>query len=109
MAMLLDEHISMARRQVLDGERHIVRQHERIVRLRSKDLPTADALKFLDLLEQVPAFQRQHLSQLLSKSDLRGSARSATPKRLSPSPTGDVISISRPIVRLALQLQNESD
>ncbi|PBC06810.1 hypothetical protein CK230_29860 [Mesorhizobium sp. WSM3859] len=105
--MLLHEHISMARRHVLDGERHIVRQHERIVRLRSKNLPTADALKFLDLLEEVHAFQRKHLSQLLSKSDLQGSARSATPKQLLQGPTDDVVSISDPIVRLALELQNE--
>lgn len=101
--MLLHEHISMARRHLLDGERHIVRQRERIVRLRSKNLPTANALKFLDLLEQVHAFQRQHLSQLLSKSDLQGSARSATPKQLLQG----LVSISDPIVRLALQLQNE--
>lgn len=94
----------MARRHVLDGERHIVRQHERIVRLRSKNLPTGSALKFLDLLEQVHALQRKHLSQLLWKSDLRGSA---TLKQLSQGPTDNVFSISDPIVRLALQLQNE--
>lgn len=29
-AMLLHEHISMARRHVRDGERHIARQHERM-------------------------------------------------------------------------------
>lgn len=102
--MLLHEHISMARRHVQDGERHIARQHERIVRLRSRNLPTADALKFLELPEQVHAFQRQHLSRLVSKSDLPGPAHSAEP---TEGPTDDVISISDPILRLALALQNE--
>lgn len=97
----------MARRHVQDGERHIARQHERIVRLRSKNLPTADALKFLDLLEAVHAFQRQHLSRLLSKADPSGPAHSAAPMQMARGPTDDVISISDPILRLALALQNE--
>lgn len=97
----------MARRHVLAGEGHVVRQHERIARLRSNNLPTVDALKFLDLLEQVHAFQRKHLSQLLSKLDLSGSVHSPAPRKVMQGPADDVFSISDPIVRLALQLQNE--
>ncbi|CDX43287.1 hypothetical protein MPLSOD_50118 [Mesorhizobium sp. SOD10] len=107
-AMLLDDHISMAQRHVRHGELHIARQQERITRLRSKSLPTADALTFLRLLEDVHALQRQHLSRLLSKS----ASPKATPKasavetRLVHGAT-ELISIPDPIVRLTLELEKK--
>ncbi|CDX21556.1 hypothetical protein MPLB_2040036 [Mesorhizobium sp. ORS 3324] len=108
--MVLDDHISMARRHVREGERHIARQQDRIVRLRSKNLPTADASKFLRLLKEVHALQRQHLSQLLSKSpsSQKGSEISAG-ERQEAQGSSDFILISDPIVRLALELGEELD
>jgi hypothetical protein len=107
-AMLLDDHISMAQRHVRHGELHIARQHERITRLRSKSLPTTDALSFLRLLEEVHAVQRRRLSQLLSKSAGSQAASEvlAAETRLVKGAT-DLIWIPDPIVRLTLELEQE--
>jgi hypothetical protein len=87
---------------------HIARQQERITRLRSKSLPTADALTFLRLLEDVHALQRRHLSRLLSKS----TASQAAPKisaveTWSVDVAPDLISIPDPMLRLAQELEEK--
>ncbi|RUW33167.1 hypothetical protein EOA60_08175 [Mesorhizobium sp. M1A.F.Ca.IN.020.06.1.1] len=96
--MLLHDHISMLQRLVRHGEWHIARQRERIARLRSQNLPTADALRFLSLLEEVHAFRRKHLSRLLSKptGSQAGSVFSAKTQ---------LISIPEPVLRLGLELE----
>nr|WIE90832.1 hypothetical protein P9270_025390 [Mesorhizobium sp. WSM4875] len=105
--MLLHKHISMARRRVREGERHIARQHERIARLRSERLPTTDALRFLDLLLEVHALWREHLSRLLSVStgSQRGSELSA--ETLVTEGSNAAISIPDSMVRLGPTLEKE--
>ena len=106
-AMSLEDHISMAQRHVRHGERHIARQHERIARLRTNSLPTVDALRFLSLLEEVHALQREHLSRLLSKSAGSKAVSELSAKTQVVKGGKDVISIPDPIVRLALELEQE--
>ena len=107
-AMLLDDHISMAQRHVRHGELHIARQQERITRLRSKSLPTTDALTFLRLLEDIHALQRQHLSRLLSKSAASQAASKVSAAETRPVHAApDLISIPDPIFRLTLELEEK--
>ncbi|WP_141245231.1 MULTISPECIES: hypothetical protein [unclassified Mesorhizobium] len=104
-AMLLHDHISMARRHVRQGERHIALQHERIACLRTSRLPTEDALRFLSLLEEVHALQREHLSRLLSKSAPSKAVSELSPKTQLVAGRNDVIAIPEPIVGLGLDLE----
>ncbi|OBQ96803.1 hypothetical protein [Mesorhizobium sp. AA23] len=106
-AMSLEDYISMAQRHVRHGERHIARQHERIARLRTNRLPTVDALRFLSLLEEVHALQREHLSRLLSKSAGSKVVSELSAKTQVAKGGRDAISIPDPIVRLALELEQE--
>ncbi|MDX8529273.1 hypothetical protein RFM68_33105 [Mesorhizobium sp. MSK_1335] len=106
--MQIDEHIRIAQRHVRDGERQIARQHDRIDRLRCKSLPTADALKFLGLLEEIHALQQQYLSRLLSKStgSMAGAELSAAKAQVAQR-GNELILIPDPVVRLALELEKE--
>ncbi|OBQ96970.1 hypothetical protein A9K66_00445 [Mesorhizobium sp. AA23] len=67
--MAIDDDIEMARRLVHEGERHLRRQHELVADLSDQGLPTDDALRFLQLLEDMQAMHRQHLSRLLRRAE----------------------------------------
>ncbi|RWK89590.1 MAG: hypothetical protein EOR52_09625 [Mesorhizobium sp.] len=103
-AMLLHDHISMARRHVRQGERRIARQHERIACLRTSRLPIEDALRLLSLLEEVHALQRQHLSRLLSKSAGKAVSELSAETQVVAG-RNDVIAIPEPIIGLGLELE----
>ncbi|RWD97025.1 hypothetical protein [Mesorhizobium sp.] len=107
-AMGLNDFICMAQQHVRHGERQITRQHNLIARLRTKNLPTMDALRFPRLLEELQAVQRQVLSQLLWKS--ANSQSDSNPLSWeAPGTEGlnDWISIPDRIFQLALELQEK--
>ncbi|RWB19909.1 MAG: hypothetical protein EOQ40_17390 [Mesorhizobium sp.] len=105
--MQINDHIRMAQRHVQDGEHQIARQHDRIARLRCKSLPTAGALKFLVLLEECHALQRQHLSRLLSKSTGSVGSELSAAETQALQGANELILIRDPIARLALELEEE--
>ncbi|WP_156913686.1 hypothetical protein [Mesorhizobium sp. WSM3224] len=103
--MVLGDHISMAQRHVQSGELQVALQRGRLARLRARHLPTADALKFLRLLEEIHVLQRQRLSQLLLQSpNSQAAAETQVAQRLN-----DLILVPDPIFRLALELQEGLD
>ncbi|MDG4882769.1 hypothetical protein [Mesorhizobium sp. WSM4884] len=98
----------MARRHVRHGERHVRRQHNVIARLCSRSLPTAEALQFLKLLEQLHAMQRHRMAQLLWNS----ASSPPNPELLDvemevEQAVNDWTSIPDRVFRLALQLQEK--
>jgi hypothetical protein len=62
--MALQDDIAMSARHVRLGERHLTRQHQLIAQLHHDGHSTADAIKFLHLLEEMQMMHRIHLSRL---------------------------------------------
>ncbi|TIQ37059.1 MAG: hypothetical protein E5X48_06685 [Mesorhizobium sp.] len=106
-AMEFNKHIRMAQRHVRDGERQLTRQRNLIARLRTKSLPTIDALEFLGLLEELHAMQRQRLSQLIWQSASWQLDEPLTWEMPWAERLNDWISIPDRIFRLAFELQEK--
>jgi hypothetical protein len=72
--MTLADDIRMVRGHVQLGRRHLAQQRKRIVELERRDLSSAKALEFFELLQGMQELHELHLSRLLAK-EVQNNAR----------------------------------